>query len=75
MTEWKRIDDPEHPAPKDGTEFQGWHLETWEPRCRINPGTGGFEIWCRSDYDQEDWCVYGIDDCTHWMPQPEPPRP
>lgn len=67
--EWRDIKD----APKDGVEFQAW-VGHWEPRCRFNPDTDAFEIWGRTDYDQDGWDVYTYLKPTRFMPLPEPPQ-
>lgn len=68
-------------APRNGTEFQAWvrHTEDgqgwWEPKCRFDPEHGAFEIWRRTDYDQEGWdCLWHIRPVA-WMPHPEAPTP
>lgn len=60
-------------APKGGVEFQAW-VGHWEPRCRFDPDTEAFEIWGRTDYDQDGWDIYMHLKPTHFMPQPEPPQ-
>ena len=67
-------------APSDGTEFQAWVRRPedeakgyWEPKCRINPKTGSFEIWGRVDYDEDGWDSYPFIP-THWMPHPQEPK-
>ena len=80
---WHRIDDPDNPPPKDGTQFQGWLtdgrkgrsvLQHWEPLCRYN-SDGAFEVWGRIDYDidgwKSDWNPEWV--VTHWQPLPLPP--
>lgn len=73
MTGWQRIET----APRDGSEFQAWVASAdhggWEPRCRINPETEGFEIWGRVDYDEDGWDTYLHLTPTHWLPQPASP--
>jgi hypothetical protein len=78
----KQIWQPIETAPKDGTEFDVWCVETW----------GSFRVtdikWGRDDYGSEDGLIEyrQIDDepfrsrwqecernITHWMPKPLPP--
>lgn len=65
-------------CPEGGTEFQAWVIGSngqgfWEPKCRLNPETGAFEIWGRVDYDQDDWATYPHIAPTHWQPLPAAP--
>lgn len=66
---WHEIDDPEHPAPRDGTPFDAWALGSNARFIDV--------FW--SDYRQE-WCVDGEDgeSCPLpplrcWRPLPPPP--
>ena len=78
MTGWQPIET----APREGTEFQSWVVSEvdasrgwWEPKCRFEPCTGGFEVFGRVDYDQEGWDSDWSWKPTHWMPEPLPPAP
>ncbi len=75
---------PIETAPRDGVTFQAWMTDgrsgrrveqCWEPYARFNEH-GAFEIWGRTDYDQEGfYCDYNAEWFpTHWMPLPEPPE-
>ena len=78
--EWHSIDDPEHPAPRDGTQFQAWCVHDdgrgwWEPRARFRPDEEVFEFWGRIDYDAEGWdTLHWSSKPTHWQPLPAPPE-
>lgn len=58
-------------APRDGTEFQAWWGDQWQPRARFDPEYGSFQLWGRTDYDTEGWETFPIE--GYWMPQPAPP--
>lgn len=64
---WKPIST----APRDGSEFQAWWKDSWQPRARFDPEYGSFQLWGRTDYDTEGWEVFEID--GFWMPQPLSP--
>lgn len=72
---------PIETAPKDGTEFQSWCIRPegpdekgwWEPKARVNLDSGAFELWGRTDYDQDGWDTYIHVRLTHWRPLPAPP--
>jgi hypothetical protein len=73
--EWQPIET----APKDGSEFQAWLVTDkvdgfWEPKARFDPESEAFELWGRTDYDQEGWDIYPDLKPTHWMPLPAPPN-
>ena len=75
---WRSMDS----APRDGSEFMAsvtvdgladaW---VWEPRSRFNPEADRFEIWSRTDYDQDGWEFYPSLTFRSWMPQPLPSPP
>lgn len=75
---WRSMDS----APRDGSEFMA-SIENdhspgtlfWEPRCRFNPEAERFEIWGRTDYDQDGWEFYPSLTFRSWMPQPLPSPP
>ena len=71
---------PIETAPKDGAEYQAWVVNSrgqgfWEPRCRLDPEFGSFQIWGRVGYDEEGWDSSVHWFATHWMPLPPPPTP
>lgn len=73
MSEWQKIET----LPRDKTqECQLWRSGEyytpkgyWEPHCRWNHRRERFELWSCIDE-----CWMGIDDATHWLPQPLPPE-
>jgi hypothetical protein len=75
MSNWHRIDDPEHPAPKDGT----FVLLFVEHSLGYSIGTGQY----KRQGTIEGWLSrgcglfgeLGLANPSHWQPLPEPPRP
>lgn len=73
MSEWKPIET----APKDGTEILLLEYLSEDDYGSVDRGCWGFVE--TSDYNGEkiyDWLSnYGhIEEPTHWMPLPEPPK-
>jgi hypothetical protein len=67
---WYELDDPEHPAPRDGTRVLAVvddHVRfvAWSELSHIS-----IHGWCLTDQGIEEW-----DLCqpTHWRPLPAPP--
>ena len=76
-------------APKDGTPIlvyekpgeyaeegdTGIYLVQWRAFIIHYPGCHPIEAWCvpGSDQDEQGGC-FTIDNPTHWMPLPKPPK-
>lgn len=78
MTTWHRIDDPEHPAPKDGTLVDLWTTRGGRRiDCRWTDVTERV-VHVRARKQRFEW-VDGrnlmVGSATHWRLSPEPPRP
>lgn len=69
MTEWHRIDDPDHPAPRDGTRILLFRASLKDPMQTgryINTGWAISAAGGKFHYLPTDWP-------THWMHIPPPP--
>lgn len=66
--EWRRIDDPDFPAPMDETENL----------LAANAGWHGYMIMSGFWHKERKTWWHGSSgihaDVTHWMPLPEPPK-
>ena len=77
---WYRIDDPENPLPKDGTEIliyftgKGWKQVRWDSpwERNVTPQNGS---WCVDDDKHGPYALrgYRLEDMKAWMPLPPPP--
>jgi hypothetical protein len=70
MTEWFRIDDPEHPPPKDGTSV-----------LVVAPDSDGvLRAWVADFTPGDEWVMDDAEgrwtylDPTHWRPLPALPE-
>lgn len=65
---WYRIDDPEHPAPKDGT-FLVWLAE---PHRIMGSNVGVMKRHPKISFIN-GMMAFDLPKPTHWQPLPEPP--
>lgn len=79
--QWHRIDDPDNPPPRDGTEIDLWYDSKRYPGAYYSD-KAVFEygdVWPGWQvYVVEEDPVYSlaleVDDPTHWMPLHKPPQ-
>jgi hypothetical protein len=73
---WYEIDDPEHPAPMDGTPILAWML--WYPHGlygREEYAERNFDILRWTTFNGGGWVHYMLGQPTHWRPMPLPLPP
>ena len=74
MTTWTPIDDPDNPAPRDGTTIIIYDHEVLVAEWSLY-------LHDRTNTKIEGWDIMGCEhevcniNPTHWMPLPSPPEP
>ena len=78
MTHWHPIDDPDHPAPRDGRCVDIWcYLRGLSSGAygRIPDAWFSAGKWWRYDELHGDGdCRSEVHNVTHWTPRPPPPK-
>lgn len=74
MSEWKGIES----APRDGKRILLWGpgvwIGYWDENAAQGDGKDDSPGWQIFRCDMDEWYSFCMDNPTHWMPLPEPPK-